>query len=240
MPRTVAIIGCGWLGKQLIPVLQPHCRLLATTAGNPLPVPAYPYRWERDALPAPLLQADSFIIAIPPGAGGREHYPRHMQRLIAQLPPTAQVLMIGSSGVYPPSPGFYDENSAVDATSPLALAENAARAHPQATILRSGGQYGHGRWPLPRAAAVADKRLNFVSGSNLCHAIAALLATPRPGQVYNLVEPDHPRLGEYLQRFAAHLPAPWPQLLPPPEEERLVSGERITRETGFAYGESVA
>ncbi|MDO5090369.1 MAG: hypothetical protein Q4D61_02375, partial [Cardiobacteriaceae bacterium] len=226
MLRTIAILGAGWLGKQLIRHLQPRYTLLATTAGSVLSVPTYTYRWESEALPASLLMADGYIIAIPPTAGGREHYPRHMQRLIAQLPPTAQVLMISSTGIYPASPGCYDENSAVDDASPLVLAENAVRTHPHATILRSGGQYGHGRWPLSRAAAVEDKRLNFVCGDNLCAAIAALLDHPRPGQVYNLVEPQHPRWSEYLQRFAAHLPTPWPKLLPPPAAERLISGER--------------
>lgn len=231
----VAIIGCGWLGKQLIARLQPHYRLLATTAGSLLSVPTHIYRWETDALPEPLLQADSFIIALPPSAGGRDNYPHHMQRLVAQLPHSAQILMISSTGVYPALPGVYDESSAVDSASSLVLAERAVLEHPRATILRSGGQYGHGRWPLPRAGAVPDKMLNFISGDNLCHAISVLLETPRPGQIYNLVEPDHPRLSTYFQRFAAHLPSPWPALLPPPAAERLIVGDLITRETGFVY-----
>lgn len=233
--RCVAIIGCGWLGKQLISRLQPHYRLLATTAGSLLSVPAYMYRWERDMLPKPLLQADSFIIALPPGAGGREQYPFHMQELVNQLPLHAQVIMISSTGVYPQRPGSYDESSAIDVAHPVSMAENSVRQHSGATILRSGGQYGYGRWPLPRAEAVPDRMLNFVSGDNLCDAIAVLLETPRPNQTYNLVEPDHPRLSTYLKRFAAHLPSSWPELLPPPSAERLITGDRITRETDFDY-----
>lgn len=233
--RCVAIIGCGWLGKQLIPVLQPHYRLLATTAGSLLSVPTYTYRWETDALPEPLLQADCFIIALPPSAGGRDNYPHHMQRLVAQLPRSSQIIMISSTGVYPQSPGLYDENSLIDVAHPVSMAEEAVRLHPGATILRSGGQYGHGRWPMPRAAAVPDKMLNFVSGDNLCNAIAVLLQTPRSGQIYNLVEPDHPRLGTYFKRFTEHLPASWPKLLPPPVAERLIAGNRITQETAFVY-----
>lgn len=233
--RRVAVIGCGWLGRQLLEHLSPRYALMATTAGSRLAVPTYTYRVETDLLPAPLLAAEAFIIALPPSAGGRERYGAHIRRLMEQLPQEAYVLMVSSTGVYPPAPGEYDEDSAIDPEHPVSRAEAAVRAHPRATILRSGGQYGAGRWPKPRGSVVDDKMLNFVSGSNLCRAIATLLAAPQPGKIYNLVEPEHPLWSAYLQRHARHIAPPYPQLLASDTPPRLIDGSRITRETGFCY-----
>lgn len=231
-PPELTIIGCGWLGRQYIAHAPPHYRLLATSHARDLPVPAHPYRWEHDPLPAPLRNSDAYLIALPPSAGGREHYCTHMQRLIAQLPPHAQIVMISSTAVYPDLPGHYDENTQPPANHPIVLAENAVRRHPRAIILRSGGQYGAGRLPLPKHHPLPDKRLNLVSGENLCRAITTLLQTPHAaGKIYNAVENDHP----WRSEFAARIMANPPEFSPPENAQRLIDGSRITRETPFRY-----
>ena len=229
---SLAIIGCGWLGWQFIAYARRQYRLLATTRAQDLPVPAYPYRWESEALPAPVRHADIYLIALPPSASGREHYGEHMERLIAQLPAQARVLMISSTGVYPQAAGHYDETAAIVAGHPVACAEAAVRRHARATILRSGGQYGAGRIPLPRGNPLPDKRLNLVSGDNLCRALLAVLQAPATvGQVYNLVEPDHP----WRSAFAARVLAEPSQFIQNEQAQRLIDGQRITRDTSFRY-----
>lgn len=229
---TLAIIGCGWLGQQFIPHAQAHYCLSATTSTQDLPIPAYPYRWQSDDLPPALQVSDHYLIALPPSAGGKEQYAANMQRLIRQLPHRARILMISSTSVYPQAAGKYDEQSPVIADHPICLAENAARTHPKTTIVRSGGQYGADRIPLPKATPLPDKRLNLISGNNLCRALLALLRTPNSiGKTYNLVEPDHPWRSEFSAQYIENPPT----FLPSTEPQRLIDGTRITLDTDFVY-----
>ena len=149
MKKIISLIGCGWLGQQLIPHLQPAYRLIATSRrARVLSIPTYPYHVHTDPLPAPIRDAHALIIALPPRAAAASD----IARLIAQIPASTPFILVSSTSVYPQAPGNYDENSALRSDHPVTQIENAARTHPFAMIVRSGGQYGAGRLPLKTPA----------------------------------------------------------------------------------------
>lgn len=227
MKKIISLIGCGWLGQQLIPHLQPAYRLIATSRrARVLSIPTYPYHVHTDPLPAPIRDAHALIIALPPRAAAASD----IARLIAQIPASTPFILVSSTSVYPQAPGNYDENSALRSDHPVTQIENAARTHPFAMIVRSGGQYGAGRLPLPPENPCADKRLNLISGANLCRALATLLHAPHPC-IYNLVEPEHPWRSSFARRFSSQTRSFYADSAP----SRLIDGRAITRCTSFRY-----
>lgn len=245
MKKRLAVIGCGWLGRQCVAYLIEQYRVLATVASQrslaQLCFDNSDFSKEiyllGDALSPALKECEVFIIAVAPSGVGREAYAEKMAAFASQLPNTSQVILVSSTSVYPQAAGVYDEESECVAQHALAQAEQALlRYVPQAVILRSAGQYGKGRYPVSSALKVMDKPLNMVSGENLVLAIAQLLAHQKTAAIYNLVEPTHYLRSEFYPRMAeaggfvlTHV-FETNQVAP-----RLIKGDKIVQELGFVY-----
>ncbi len=242
----LTLIGCGWLGRQLIPVLLPHYALSATTAHSQtadiLPIPAWIYDWQTALLPAPLQHQDCYLILIPPGRGEeRAHYPEYMRRLSEQLPANASITLISSTSVYPSAPDNYNEQSPCNPDHPLYQAEIALQErHPQANLLRSAGLYGPDRLPGRRwfgqHCDLSNKRLNLIHAEDIVKAIEIVLTRSVEGKIYNLCAPTHPWRHDFYRRLAIQHNRKRPVFNNERcEADRLIDGSRITRELSFCY-----
>lgn len=242
---TLAIIGCGWLGKHSMPTLETAYQLIATT-GHPnsaqaLPIEAYVYDWTRDHLPRALKKADNYLIAIAPSAGGYSNYSRHLKQLAQQLPPNANTIMISSSSVYAKQAGNYDESGAIDSNSAIYHAENRLRTIlPHANILRCSGLFGDERLSGAQYAGktsdLPNKRLNLVHYHDIAQALILILQTKRQASTYNLAHPEHPWRHDYYRAQAQLRQQPPPIFTNPQREaERIINGQGICYDTGFQY-----
>ncbi|UJF23915.1 sugar nucleotide-binding protein [Suttonella sp. R2A3] len=246
--RHLAIIGCGWLGRHLICAMPEPWSISATTghqsSADALPVASFVYDWTKDNLPAPLLDASHFVIAIPPTAGGYAHYGAHLARLAKQLPNDNPIILISSSSVYPSKAGVYDEDSAADPNSAVYQGEQALRkACPQAMILRCSGLIGTDRLLGVRFfGAVCDKangRLNLAHHCDVTAAIIGLLTRPQAGATYNIAHPDHILRHDFYRLMAQVSGQAEPQFSNHTcDADRIISGQRITEQTDFNYAQA--
>ena len=243
--QTLAIIGCGWLGKKLIPALEANFSLVATTAHRDsvdgLSIKACIYDWTLQTLPSVINQATHALIAIPPNAGIRTLYPQYMADLASSLNVTGHIIMISSTSAYPQQAGHYDETSAPDPGSIVYQAEDKLRQHhPFATILRCGGLIGSDRIPgkqwFGQPCNQPDQYLNLIHHRDIANAVQAMLSQNVRGQTYNLVHPDHISRHDYYR-----IQAQRNNTLPPQftndaiNPDRLIDGNLICGELPFAY-----
>ncbi|MBV7434357.1 hypothetical protein KRX19_04880 [Cardiobacteriaceae bacterium TAE3-ERU3] len=247
--QTIAIIGCGWLGKKLIAYLEKDYALIGTTghadSAAQLPIEAYCFDWTNQALPSAINKADHALIAMPPNAGIRTRYPQYMANLASALSVTGHCIMISSTSVYPQQPGHYDESSVPDADSIVYQAEQELRSrHPGTTILRCGGLIGDERIPgkqwLGEPCDQPDQRLNLIHYHDIAHAILAVLSeNTQQGQTYNLVHPDHISRHDYYRMQAQRHHAAVPQFANNTiNPDRIIDGNLISRELSFTYAYS--
>ena len=209
-----------------------------------------------------LTGADALLVSIPPDAEGDPTL-RHFAAAIAAAPRLAWIGYLSTVGVYGDhGGGFVDEDTParpVSARSRERLAaENAwlelgVRAGKPVHVFRLAGIYGPGRNALAQLAAGTARRIvkpgqvfNRIHVEDIAAVLAASIARPNAGAVYNLAD-DEPAPPQDVIAYAACLAG----VAPPPAvadaEARLtgmaasfwgeckrVSNRRIKDELGVA------
>ncbi len=173
---SVSIIGCGWLGQVLAPVLlAENIQVLASYQSEStleklnrlnipstqlmLPIMADISEFESNAEMAgvdkALFQQDVLVIAIPPQLKkGRLDYPLKIQQLVklAELGKTKQIILLNTTAIYNGLVGEIDESHTLNLTAEkvetLLAAEEAVQVFSQqVSILRLAGLVGPNRHP---------------------------------------------------------------------------------------------
>lgn len=243
------VIGCGWLGLPLAKRLVKeghsvcgtvrHVNKLELLEENGI-VPLI-YSGEIGAdLQQQLAHTEVLIICFPPS--GSADYPGQIAELIANTSPTATVIFTSSTGVYKENDGMTDEKSAVISDHPVYLAEEQIRnmCADRHCILRLGGLFGDQRHPVKFMAgrsglANGGAPVNLVHLQDVINAILTVLSQHLRGATYNVVHPEHPGREAYYAEMAGKLQLPMPEFTQDQSYGKTVSGEKITRETGFIY-----
>jgi nucleoside-diphosphate-sugar epimerase len=218
-----------------------------------------------EALRAALAQSTHLVSSVPPDAEG-DPVLRHYAAEIAAAPGLAWVGYLSTTGVYGDRKGgWVDEGSTLEPTGERGqrrvtaeaawLALGSALGREQglpAHIFRLAGIYGPGRSALDQARAGLAKRVatpgqvfSRIHVEDIAAALAASMARPNPGAVYNVCD-DNPAPSEEVVAYACGLLGlPTPPLLPLEAAElspmaasfyrdnKRVSNQRIKRELGI-------
>ncbi len=224
MAEKVLIIGCGWLGQQLAPVLAAagyqvfgSRRTQASAEALPAPIQgiALDFQPPWSAAQLALLQDAWLICTIPPGGrqGGTSDYPQVLQQL-AQLAQAAGLkggIHISSTGIYQGLSGVVNEQAELQLTQPrvalLAAGEQALQQQSRWLTLRLSGLMGPGRHPgrfvQGRAVSGAMQPVNMVHSADVAAAVLQILSRwPLPAACYNLSSPQHVTKAEFYQAAA--------------------------------------
>lgn len=232
LPRLL-IVGCGDVGKRLLPLLRGRFRVFALTSRPER-------RAELRALGAVPLVADLDDPASVRRLRGLAHYIVHLappqpdgvldrrtRHLSAILPEHGRMVYVSTSGVYGDCGGAWvDECRPVAPRNGRALRRVDAeqvlrgwgrRSGSAVAILRVPGIYAGDRLPLkrlregtPALDAADDVYTNHIHADDLARIVARALLRGRPGRVYHAVDDSEMKMGEYFDAVAdAHaLPRP--------------------------------
>lgn len=244
-PRLL-IIGCGDVGKRLLPLLHGHFRVFATTSS--------PERCaELRALGAVPLVADLDQPASLRRLHGLAHYVVHLappqpegaldrrtRNLTAILPEQARMVYVSTTGVYGDCGGaLFDECRTVAPRNARAtrrvdaervLRDWAQRSRSQLAILRVPGIYGPQRLPrkrleqgTPALIAEHDVYTNHIHADDLAVIIARALLHGRHNRLYHAVDDSQMKMAEYFDAVADALGLARPPRLPRAQLQQVVT-----------------
>lgn len=256
--HTISILGCGWLGLPLAGHLH-AMGFRVYGSHHSAKGKEELKRWDirpfkvdinqPEKATALFFKSKTLIITVPPSKGGREEYAHNLEKVLKRAKESGceNVVFTSSTAVYGESDYIQDEQSPViEFTSRghgLMAAETAIRnLYPNATTLRLGGLIGPNRHPGRFLAGKQDIvgsgiPVNFLTLEDGVRIIAELVSSRKFGKTYNLVCPSHPTKEEYYKLAAKNLDLPGPHFDPKRDREgyKLISGDRITSETGIEY-----
>lgn len=266
MTRRLVVLGHGYSAGFLTRRLVPEgWAVTGTTRDDPARVQAAgatPLRWpgEEDAVRAALARADAILVSAGPD-GGECPALRDFGAAIAASP-AGWLGYLSTTGVYGDRQGdWVDEDSDLAPSTRRGRDRVAAEAGWQALaaarglplhIFRLAGIYGPGRGPFEKVRNGTARRIvkpgqvfSRIHAEDIAQVLAASIARPDPGAIYNLCD-DDPAPPEDVLEHAAHLLG----LPPPPAEDfataamtpmarsfyaesKRVSNARIKRELGI-------
>jgi len=178
MRKTIGIVGCGWLGKNLSQQLSDsfdvECYKRATTD-------AKPSFWQRDII----------IIAI----NTKDNYLQSLKKFSKLISDKASIILMSSTSVYREFDKEIDENSIITKITLQREAEMLMqRLNKNLIILRLGGLMGEdrisGRWKS--ASSFSDSFVNYIHRDDVIAITKELIFHGISSGIYNLVAPLHP------------------------------------------------
>jgi nucleoside-diphosphate-sugar epimerase len=201
-----------------------------------------PLLWPVESLAPALAQATHVLQSMAPDQGGDPVLAAHAAELAAARP--EWVGYLSTTGVYGDHQGGW-----VDESTPLSPATARGQARVTAEqgwqalglplhIFRLAGIYGPGRGPFEKVRNGTARRIikpgqvfSRIHVDDIAQVLAASIAHPKPGAVYNVCD-DDPSPPEDVLAHAAHLLG-----LPPPPEEDWQTAEMTPMARSF-YAES--
>jgi len=221
-----------------------------------------PLIWPGDDIGAALASASHLLISVAPDGSGDPVLNAHADAVAAAAAHLQWVGYLSTTGVYGDHRGDW-----VDELTPLApsTARGRARASAEAAwqalasqcrlplhIFRLAGIYGPGRGPFEKVRNGTARRIikpgqyfSRIHVDDIARALAASIAAPEPGAIYNVADDDPAPPEDVLSHAARLLGLP-----PPPEvafdaaemtplarsfyaESKRVRAERIRRDLGL-------
>lgn len=259
--KTISILGCGWLGLPLAEKLigsgcavrgsttTPDKLSLLTEKGiEPFLIRFRPWPDGDDV--TRFLQTDVLIVNIPPKAGamGDSFHPQSIRTLLEHLPAGTPpcIIYISSTSVYPELNREVVETDVVlpeeSAAPALVEAEQLMLQTGNSTVLRCAGLMGYDRIP---GKYVAGKKglttggipVNYVHRDDTVRIIQHLIETPRPGQTFNVVAPEHPTREAVYRKSCADFGYELPTFAEPsePVPYKVISGGKLNEELQYRF-----
>ncbi|MEO0486524.1 MAG: SDR family oxidoreductase [Pseudomonadota bacterium] len=248
MTGTLLSFGHGYSAQELAKTLLPQgWRIIGTTRSEdkaqrlaaegiePLVTP-------RDDLCAAIADADHILMSAAPGPEGDPFLADYREALRGA--PAAWVGYLSTTGVYGDHQGAWvDETAPLTPATKRGLARVAAEAEWRALglplhIFRLAGIYGPGRGPFAKVRAGTARRIlkpgqvfSRIHVEDIAQVLAASIAQPRPGAVYNVCD-DDPAPPENVIGHAAELLG-----LPLPPAEDFATADMTPMARSF-YAES--
>lgn len=245
LPRLL-IVGCGDVGKRLLPLLRGHYRVFATTSSPERcaelrALGAVPMVADLDQ-PASLrrlagLASTIVHLAPPQGEGPLD---RRTRNLTAILPEHARLVYVSTTGVYGDCGGaLFDETRPVAPRNPRAtrrvdaegvLRRWAVRSDSTLSILRVPGIYGAERLPrkrleqgTPALIAEHDVYTNHIHADDLAAIIVGALRHGKPNRLYHAVDDSNMKMADYFDAVADALGLARPPRLPRAQLQQVVT-----------------
>ncbi|MDP4527598.1 NAD(P)H-binding protein [Alkalimonas delamerensis] len=259
----IIVVGCGWLGQQLLPVLLAEGHQVLATRRSAEALQGFAPEVTSKVLRLPLQPEDDaaqrqdfsqavVICAITPGwrKQGGEGYLASLASLAQLMKQSGSLACIhfSSTGVYQGLAGEVDEQSAImqddDKASLLYQGEQILSSMLPTCTLRLGGLMGPGRHPgnFVRSGLLADPDgpVNMVHSEDVVRAVLLLLQQQHWPAVFNLCCPDAVSRRQFYQRARALSGQPVLVEGETSTAARRVLASAITAQLGFQYRYSSA
>jgi nucleoside-diphosphate-sugar epimerase len=251
MPKSVAIIGCGWLGlaltKQLI---TEKYRVAVTTQSVDKQNALLAKNIDTELLSLPVndpasvvlsaFNQETLVISITPQIRqGRSDYPEKVAQLVkmAELGKVKRIILLSSTAVYNGLSGTVDENSPLDFSAEkvavIAGAEEAAQNFTGKTVvLRLAGLVGPERHPGrflqgKRVLAEPQAFINLIHQADVVGVLMNIITEHKYHGIYNAVSATETSKEHYYQAAANALGLPVPEFS---FETAMRFGKRINDE----------
>ncbi|MCU9848206.1 SDR family oxidoreductase [Defluviimonas sp. WL0024] len=219
--------------------------------------------WPGDDLKPALARATHVLVSIAPGEAGDPVLAAHADEIAAAAPHLQWVGYLSTTGVYGDHQGgWVDETTPLTPTTKRGRIRVLAESQWQALAERSGlplhifrlaGIYGPGRGPFEKVRNGTARRIirenqyfSRIHVEDIAAVLAASIARPDPGAVYNLADDDPAPPEDVLAEAARLLGLPLPPEVPFDEaemtplarsfyaESKRVRNDRIKRDLGVA------
>jgi nucleoside-diphosphate-sugar epimerase len=235
MPKSVAIIGCGWLGYALAKqLLVAKYRVSVTTQNTEKQKKLLAENIDAELLSLPVSDTESvvlsafnqetLIISITPQIRqGRSDYPEKVAQLVkmAESGKVTRIVLLSTTAVYNGLSGVVDEHSALDLTAEKVAiimgAENEVRKFSgKSVILRLAGLVGPERHPGrflqgKRVLAEPQAFINLIHQGDAVGVLTHIIADPNFSGTYNAVSATETCKEHYYQAAANALNLPLPE-----------------------------
>ena len=257
---NISVLGCGWLGLPLAAELASRgyrVRGSVTHADKLEALADVGVRGHRLELsPTPTGDTDGFfnvdtlIITLPPRRREPDvetRYPAQIAAALAETPEGTQIILTGSTSVYPDlgrtvteaDAGSNAENS-ISASGRAILAAEKLLRERNGVTLRLAGLYGYDRQPGRRLAgrdvSGGDAPVNLVHRDDVVRAILQVTETNLRGATLNVCAPQHPTRREVYTQQAERLGLAPPNFIAPHMQGyKLVSSEALMTTLGFTF-----
>lgn len=260
MAEKVVIIGCGWLGQQIAPVLAAagyqifgsrRSQVAAEALSAPIHGVMLDFQPPWSATQLAILQDAWVICMIPPGGrqGGVSDYPQLLAQvaLLGQRAGIKGGIHISSTGIYQGLSGQVNEQAELQLTEPrvvlLAAGEQALQQQGKWLTLRLSGLMGPGRHPgrfaQGRVLSGAMLPVNMVHSADVAAAVVQILSRwPLPRTCYNLSSPQTVTKTEFYQAAAKSLGLSIDRInlsAAATEPARQVDSRAFCQDSGFAF-----
>lgn len=266
MTGTLLSLGHGYSAAALARRLGPGWRIIGTTrsaekADRLASEAVEPLIWPGADLGSAFAAATHVLASIAPDAAGDPVLARHGAAIAAAAPHLQWVGYLSTTGVYgDPGGGWVDEGTPLLPTTTRGrqrlLAEEqwqalAARSGLPLHIFRLAGIYGPGRGPFEKVRNGIARRIvrdnqyfSRIHVDDIAAVLAASIARPDPGAIYNVADDDPSPPEDVLTEAARLLGLPLPPEVPFEEaemtplarsfyaESKRVRNDRIKRELG--------
>ena len=250
MTKTVAIMGCGWLGLPLAQSLIVDGYVVhgTTTSEYKLGmlqkegIAPFLISLTEDKIVGGisgfLADAEVLIINIPPKlrGGNKENYVKKMQLLLesVKVAKTKKVIFVSSTSVYGNIEGEVTEETMpqpnTESGKQLLAAENLFKNTPElrATIIRFGGLIGPDRHPVTmlsgrKGLKNGNHPVNLIHLDDCISILSLVIKNNWWGEIFNAVYPLHPAKKEYYHQVAAKKG----MILPEYGQKSHISGKEI-------------
>ncbi len=230
--KTLLSIGHGYSAQALARVLLPQGWHIIATTRSPEKAAALRAQgvevilWPGGDLP--LDRATHLLTSVAPDAAGDPVLRAHGVQIAAAVPHLDWVGYLSTVGVYGDHQGgWVDEDTALTPATARGLARVAAEADWQAVpglaphIFRLAGIYGPGRGPFEKVRDGSARRIikpgqvfSRIHVDDIAQVLAASIARPDPGRVYNVCDDDPAPPQDVLSHAAQLLGLPEPPAVP--------------------------
>lgn len=251
MSKSVAIIGCGWLGHALAKqLLVDKYKVTVTTQSKEKQQKLLKENIDTEILSLPVSEHkhiklsafdhDTLVIAITPQIRqGRDDYPQKVAQLIklAESGKVKRVILLSSTAVYNGLSGLVNEQATLDINANkvaiLTGAEQAAEHFlGETVILRLAGLVGDDRHPgkfLQGKKLLSDPQafINLIHQDDAVGVIKQLISVPEISGTFNAVSATETCKEHYYHAAASALNLPAPEFS---SETSMHCGKRINGE----------
>ena len=239
MTGTLLSFGHGYSARALARLLVPQgWTVIGTTrdAAKSSAIAAegvQPVLWDSPEVDTALQGATHILSSAGPGPEGDPVLARHAAAIRAAAPRLTWVGYLSTTGVYGDhAGGWVDEDTVLSPSTARGRARAKAEAAWQAIpdlplhIFRLAGIYGPGRGPFEKVRRQTARRIvkdgqvfSRIHVDDIAQVLAASIARPRPGAVYNLCDDDPAPPEDVIEHAARLLDLPVPPAVPFEEAE---------------------
>lgn len=233
----IAIIGGGWVGKRLAKYLyeRNHHIIVTTTSPEKL-TELKTVATEVHVLDFSKVSNTNFLndveVAIFSMPISKNSWHKGFKNIKNRFPKT---MLFSSTGIYPQKNGIFTEKDTQDLRTDILDSEMLVlKKYPQTLILRFGGLMGDERslqnFFRNKEITHPEKRVNYIHHEDISAISELLIHSDKTSEIYNIVAPKHPSIGEILNKENHNATADSDQLA-----QRIISSELLIQEFNYTF-----